>query len=437
MAIPVNLIDSEYSSILKILQEGKMQNTLPEQSVLWKYVKNLLSSEWEGKKLVRPLRTKYGMPAVGAIRYNQAFKQKSDASFALLEAVPKYVNAHIEIPLAVYNAGKSDRGSFIRPMKEEVEAKQIALARQLTRMAFGDGSGVLGTVSAAADSSNDCLVTIDTSNSAQGFVYWFELGDQISPYQSSGAARSITVAAGSFDHFRVKSIDEYANQVTLSPYDSSGSALNYTSGLVATDLLCRKGITLNVSGDSGTRSEELSGLEALISDSGTVHNIDRSANPSYKSYVHDGSTNLLSTDMLQRSVAQANKRGSGKIDAAFMNHDCYNRFVEIAEEDRRINSTADGTLGFKKIGYDSAWGTVRFEIDEFCRKDRIYCIDSRYFELVGRDFDMLDVGGSVIRLAPSVSGGFEQSLSSELYGEMELFCTHPAASAKVTNFSLA
>jgi hypothetical protein len=189
--------------------------------------------------------------------------------------------------------------------------------------------------------------------------------------------------------------------------------------------------------DDAKESKEILGLESLISDSAPFHGISRTTSPSTQSYESDGSGALLTTDLVQKAISQANKKGGGKIECAFMNHDTYNRFVEIAEEDRRINSTADGSMGFKKLGYDSAWGTVRFEIDEFCRKDRIYMIDPRYLELVGRDFDLLEVEGQSMRLAPSSSGGFEQALSAEMYGELEMLSTHPASMAKVQNFTLS
>lgn len=88
------LTDSAYADILKILQEGKMQNTLSEASVLWKYAQKLISRGWEGKQINRPLRTSYGPAAVGNIQYNDAFKSKSDASFTLQSVHPKYVTAH-------------------------------------------------------------------------------------------------------------------------------------------------------------------------------------------------------------------------------------------------------------------------------------------------------------------------------------------------------
>jgi len=441
------LQDSSYAEILKILQEGTLQSQLSESSEMWNYVqKNLRKYAPDGKKLVRSLLTKRGFGAVGNIGYNGSFKAKKEANFAELVAEAKFMTAHIEIPWSVYNAGKSDKGAFARPMAVEIEDKQTALAKVMTRQLMSDGSGILGKLTAIpTDNGTDGTFTISSANGDRGCIRWIEINDELEVVTSLADDTLITdfetggAAAGNY--LRVISVDEDAGTFVASGYTSSSSTGTFQAGSVAANMfIVKRGagfVDSGVTADFGDASLEMTGLESLIDDSGLVHGLDRATVTTYKSGVVSAAGGLLATDHIQQALTKANKLGDGKPSICVMSHNTYNRFVEIAEEDRRLVNTKDGTLGYERIGYSSYFGNVKFVVELYSRDDRIFLLDPKYLELYGNDFSFFEENGVTIRAATSSSGGYTPDYSSELIGTCEMFCCKPSAMARVENYILS
>ena len=440
MAAPLSLIDSAYSKILKDLQEDTMINQLPESSEFWNYVKKSLRKIMpDGRRLRRPLQFQYGMAAVGNIPYHGNFKPVDRVSFVELIAKPKFVTGHIEIPYFIYEASKNDRGAFAKAMDVEIRAKQTALSKQLTRQALSNGAGEIAQLSSATGSSTG-VITVSTANDSVGCIRFVEEGDALVPYTSTSDDSAVSMS-NSAVLLKVISIEEDNNRFSVQPYNAAGASVNFAfADYSAGNVLVRTGITYNDTAavpDFGYRSEEICGLETLINNTGVVHNIDRSLTSAYQSYCKNGEGLLLSTDMVQAAISGANKRGDGRPAIALMSHNTYNRFVEIAEEDRRLVSTKDGTLGFSRIGYISHFGNVQFVVEKYMRDDRIFMIDPKFLELYGKDFSFFEENGNVLRASVPSGGGYSPDYSSDLIGVMELFCTKPAAMSRVDNFILA
>ena len=429
MASPSNLQDGSFTNILKQLQDGTMSNQLAEHSDMWKYIqKNLKKEAFDGKKLIRPLKVKRGVAGVKNISNTGSFASKKVATYTELVAEPKYITAHIEVPYTVIRAGERDRGAFIRPMKSEIEDKQEATAMQLSRQAFGDGSGILGTI------------VIAESNTKEGHVRWIEEGDEIDIYASAADDTAVTDhGASTVAYSIVTSVDEATNTILIQPYDSSNIATAFEVGSTAADnVIVRNGLTFNDNAavtNHNDVSEEITGLEVIVDEDGKVFNVDRSTYPQFGSHVQKGANNLLSTDMFRSCVTGAKKKG-GKPKVAVMSDDCYNRFADIAEEDKRLQNVNSTVLGMEVAGYKAPYGTIEFVLDYYCRDDRIFLLDHESLELYGEDFDFFKdpESGKVLRIASSSSGGYTPDYSAELFGICELFGTRPRANARLEGF---
>lgn len=435
-----NLKDSGYSAILKDLQDGRLVNQLSEQFDFWKYVKtNLKKVLPAGKRLIRPLRVKYGMPAIKNMGFNGNFPAAKAASYVQLIAEKKFIAAHMEIPYFVMEASKTDKGAFVKAMDDEIDSKNIGLAKQLTRQALGNGAGEIAQLSSASGATTG-TITVDSSNSAVGCIQWVEDGDHLIPYTSTADDTPVAMSNAA-TYLEVISVDEDAKTFVVQPHVDAQNPCNFDAAdYLAGNIFVRSGIVYKDTSavlDFGSRSEEIVGLEILISKEGKLHGIDRAAISSYQSYVKDGGGDVLVTDMVQAAITGANKKGDGRPEATIMSHNTFNRFVQISEEDRRLIATKDGSKGFDSLGYRSNWGAVKFIVEKYCRDDRMFMIDPKFLELYGQDFEFYQPEGSpIINKMPASGGGFTTNLGADYVAALELFNTKPAGMGRVDNFIL-
>ena len=444
MASPSNVIDSSWSNIMKDLQDGTMVDQLAQHNDLWKYIqKNIKKDASDGKRLIRPLKTKRGVAGIKNISYNGSFASKRVATYVQLIAEAKYITAHIEVPYTIIQAGKKERGAFIRPMESEISDKQEGTAMQLSRQALGDGSGIIGTVASITDNGDDGDMVLSEADDKEGHVRWIEVNDELVIYVSAADDTAVTdmVASGTFSYFKVNSVVESTNTINVTPYNSSDAALAFDAGsFAANNVLVRADLTFNDNAAVTNHNDvcqEITGLEVIVDEDGKVHNIDRSTSPQYGSFVEKGANNLLSTDMFRSACTGAKKRG-GKPKVAVMSDDVYNRFCDIAEEDKRLQNVNSAVLGMEVSGYKCSYGTVEFVLEYYCRDDRIFLIEGESIELYGDDFKFFEdpESGKVLRIASSSSGGYSPDFSAELFGTMELFGTKPAANARIEGFRI-
>lgn len=444
---------------LKIVSRDSVYNNLSEDSPLWDYIKKLKANPEEGRQLRFLLRSAYGSSAASFVAVDGgAYPAASRATITEGTANFKDYALTIEMERTLIQKAVSDFSRYGEPLAEEMRSKTIAMARVLSGSAYRDGTGVIGTISSTAASNNSAVFTLNTADTARGFVGWFELGDHIAASDPAGGINNVnkklTVNGGgdAITHFIVTARSRATDTVTADAYNG-GTKVNVASISTGTDpeaadLLYRDNQPTRpdlsapaLTDDLNTASEEWAGLSAFARDDGqTVNGIALSG--ALGSTIQDAGGNPIDSHTFQQLMSQvmvAVGAGRYSYNSAMMAWETLDALVESRETDRRFQSIQDNQRGVASLGYVAGKNTLMFEADEFCPKNRIYCLPEGkkgVLQFHGSDFEFVQPeGGQKFFLKPNAAG-HDRTIRAYMEGSGTLLCTHAAAIGLIKNFTI-
>jgi len=461
--------DSNYqlANILKIVSKGMVYDNLSTMSPMWEYIFGMKKDNPEGRELRYSVRTELGYPAVGPLSVNGAqFHGGVRAQLKEAVAYHKKFGATIEVENTTVELATKDFAAYGMPIAEEVEAKGIALARDLSRQMFADGSAVIGEVgTVGAFTAGVCLLTIDSGSTDRGFIGWFHKGDYIVAFTDAGVAQNeITDAGGAgntITHMKVESVDRINSQINVSFWNgttpvvatnSAGTSNEITAGdnlfrlaaagtAASGENITQALATVDAAATTeySTLSIEMCGLEALASAANIkVHGLQHSSDVSGTR--KDVGGVAIDTQDFQEAMSQGEIAfGAGRYvhDEAFMSNETYDSFVESRETDRRFNSTGDSDRGAGEMGFVYRGKKIKFRTDEFCPKQRIWIPPKGdVLQYHGTDFQPVQPkNASEWHLKPGTSTYYDVA-QMYMSGLGVLVCVHPAAVISLSNFTV-
>lgn len=449
-----NISNLNLGDFLQIAFSEGVRNQISDDYRDWEMIKQVRVGDPNGRELRFLFQSSYG-PA--AIQYRNpnftaAFPTAQQLTSSEHSAVYKELDATIELEYNLWHRAQKSPAKYAEPLAVEIQSKTIAAKRRMAADLYGDGTGVVGRVSSVADDTalDQVVVTLNTDNAFSGHIGFFEFGDLLLAYEADATAATAPTVTGTFYAWKVVSKDRPNDKVTLKPVDASGAELALTaSNLASTDYFYRVGQpsipdrTAIV--DYGSATEVVPGLESLASADGrTIHGILMSgANAaSYK----DGGNVQLDVTMIQDVMDQA-KINVGQSAYSWkkmcMAPESQASFIESRETDRRFQTIEDNKRGIKFFAYVHGNDVLECYTTEYCPKKRIYVLPEqrsgkgKVLEYHGTDFEPVRMGGmGEFHLKPSSSGGHERRIISYLESLGTLICKHPAAIARLDNFTL-
>jgi len=376
---------------------------------------------------------------------SRAFPGSQNVSLQEYAAVLKEMDSTIEVDYAVFDRARKNPEKYGDPIQIEVESKLSAAKRRLAADLYGDGTGVLGTISSATTSGSSAVITLSTSG--RGHVGLFEFDDLLVSYTAGGSAASPTVSGGTFSAWKVLSKNRDTNQVTLQAVSSSGAALTITGYTpTAGDVLYRfgqptKNINLSSISDYGTVSEVMAGLESLAAwDGRVIHGITMSGATAATRY--DAGGNPLDVKHIQKlmsAVKLAVGQDRYRWKMLTMAPESHNTLIESRETDRRFQTIDDNKRGVKFFAYVHGNDVLECNESEFCPQNKIYCLPEtkggeKVLEFHGSDFETVK-GQDMTDFHLKVDGGYRNSMVSYLNAKGVLICKHPASIGVIDGFT--
>jgi hypothetical protein len=185
-------------------------------------------------------------------------------------------------------------------------------------------------------------------------------------------------------------------------------------------------------------SNNFIGLDSFTeNDSRVVHGITQ--NTGLGGTRRDASGNPIDSQDFQQLMSQikiAVGASRYKYSQALMAWETLDALVESRETDRRFQSIQDNKRGVARLGYVHGKDTVMFEADEFCPKQRIYCLpEGDCLQFHGSDFEFVQPEpGQKFHLKPNSTSGYDRTLVSFMEGDGCLISTHPNSLGVIENF---
>ncbi|HIX50429.1 MAG TPA: phage major capsid protein [Candidatus Borkfalkia faecavium] len=320
------------------------------------------------------------LPAAGGNNYDQ------------FVTTLKNLYGTIEISDKAVRASENSAGAFVDLLNAEMEGLLRSSAFNFGRMLFGDGSGILCTVSAVTGN----VVTVDSvKNVIEGMTV--DVLDADGDQVTGVTARRITA------------VDRAGKTVTL-----SGGAL---TGVVAGCTLCVQ----------GSHNLELTGLGAIFKDDGTLYGLSRAERPWMVPYIKE-SVGTISENAIQTAIDYLEETAGSRVDMIVCSWGVKRALQAVLSESRMQTDMAELAGGYRTITYNG----IPVVADRFCPAGTMYLLNTRDFCLHQLcDWKWLEGDdGKVLRQVPG-----KPLYTATLVKYADLICTRPCGQAMLTGIT--
>ena len=284
-----------FDALLKNVYRGPIVELLNQETYLIDQVEktnvNNLGA-FNGRQLVFPVHAGRNRGR-GATTDGGALTAAGSQSYLDGIVSPKYFDQGIELTDPVIRQSEKDEGAFVRALTSEMEGAATDLRKDISRMAYGTGDGLLATITGTPSGTS---ITVDNGQ-------YIAVGDTVDILvKSSGATTNgvvgTSVTAVSFTGSK-NSSTQTAATLTISP--AVAGTLGTTYGVYI----------------SGDRNNESDGLRNICSTGRTLHQINSSTYPVWDSNVLDAANSNPSEDLFMQ-LAQTIRQRSGKGPDSFL-----------------------------------------------------------------------------------------------------------------------
>lgn len=330
------------------------------------------SKDVEGRRAVLSLHVKRNS-GVGARAENGTLPAAGNQGYAEERVPLRYNYGRIELSGPVIRAMKSDKGSFVRALDSETKGAVTDLRRDVNRQLFGTSNGTIATTAV-----NTAVNVIALTGATDVQMRQFEVGMFV---DISSAATPGDASKASFRE--ITAVNITGDTITL-----SGAAITTASG----DRVERSG-----TGGAGAAQKELTGLQTIVSATGSLFNVDPAVNPVWSSTVTAvggaPTENVFAKAMHQGSIA-----GGTSINLWVTSDGVHRGFANNLTSLKRFTNTVEVKGGYKGLEITAGGGSpVALVWDRDCSTGVAYGLDtSHLFQHEMSDWEWMDEDGAVL-----------------------------------------
>lgn len=288
-------------------------------------------------------------------------------------------------------------GAMANALDTEVKGAYETAKWNVGRSLFGNGTGVLTTISALSTAGNKITVA-STAFLKEGLIIDIYATGGTSP-QTGGAGRRITA------------VDRTNKTITI-----SGDASTFTAGFITVQ---------------NSYKREITGLGAIYDSTVTsLYGLDKATHPFLNPVVQDAG-NDIDDGIITKALRQAKNDKNSQIDTILCGDDAYDSYVTYL----RVNNIRVEDLshniqgGFKAIKFIFGNSEVDIVNESFVPTKEMWGVESGCFKLYTLDWNFAELqGGGIFNLMENQSC-YRALLTN--YGD--LMCTNPGGCVRITN----
>lgn len=304
----------------------RIVNMLNEEQILAKRIEKTsrgVVSEVGGKYVTFPLRVRRNH-GIGYRRENEKLQRAGQQGYLSVRVPLQYGYARVHMTGQTMDLVDTNVNSFASAMTREMTGVKSDVAKDTNRVMYGDGSGVLATIT-----GNSVTDVIELDN-----IQYIEEGMQIDV---------IDPATNTIEQYdiQVLEIDDITNEIVVSS----------TLGGVADDL------TDFILVRTGNYNREPEGLASLVDDAGNLFGIDAAVERKWRAHIdsNSGVARPLSEGLMIAMCDRIRRAGTGKTSAIFTDLASRRAYFNLLSQQRRYNDPKkyDGGL----VGLAFNYGT--------------------------------------------------------------------------------
>lgn len=351
------------SALLKEVYEKDVQDQLNNDIVGFKRIEKTsegVTNEVGGRYVTFPLRIGRNH-GIGARNEMEALPTPGQQKTTAARINLKHLYGGIRFSGQTLKLADSNYQAFASALDEEMDGLKRDLAKDLNFQFYGPGTGVRATVT--ADAAN--TVTVDT-------VQYLEVDMMIDIY----AADLTTVQAS---NRMITAINTSTKVVTY-----NGADVSATTG--AGSVVVR----------TGNINREMTGIGAIVKDTGTLYNVDPTVVPLWKSVVNaNGGTPRALTEALMIKVVDDVRTNGGETTVGFCNLGVRRAYFNLLKTDRRYVNTEKFEGGFSGLAFTTDKGDVPIVTDIDAPPAKLFFLNEKSIKLYREaDWSWMDYDGS-------------------------------------------
>lgn len=412
------------------------------------HISDPLAREFRFQMLLNGGPGAIGMSNVGAS--NRAFPAADPEEFQEVTGRLREQLTTLSINEQVYDRAKRAASAglaYAQPIEVALAAKKAHAMQKIATMFYRDGLGVLGTLASNALG----VVTLRTEDSDRGGVGQLIEGDLVVHKSATGGSgTSVTVAAGTFDYWKVSSVNRRNNQATLIPVNTLGAETTVSSWTAtAGEILIGEhhntnGTVANPSSvtDYGTETDDAVGIEAWGRTSGTVFGVSMTGVTAATRYDNGGS--VLDFSTLRSALTEVKTRSGNddtmQLEDLIMAPEAQDTLVNALEADKYFVNQAPNEKGIKgRLLYRHGADYLEVTTAKSAQKNRIYSFPKEIIQFHGTDVTPIMEPGaqSIWRLRPASGGGHVNMLNAYMRQYVQFVCVMPRKLLTIHDFALS
>ena len=348
-----------------------------------------------GKDIVK--LAPYGINGgIGAGTEDGALPTAAGNRYVQFKTTLKNLYGKIEISDKAIRASENNAGAFVNLLNDEMEGLIKASSFNLSRMIYGDGTGLLATTTESF-ASGSYLTVADTRNLIEGMVVDIFTSD-VKNTNVSGYRITFVDRADKKVYF------DFPSSLTLSPALVSGSKLYV----------------------QGSKDNEITGLEAIFG-LGDLYGLSRTTYPWLNPH-HSSSAVEISDIVLQDAIDALEDKAGSEVDFISCARDVRKAYQTYLANYKRNIDVMELAGGFKAITFNG----IPVVADRFIENGTAYLLNTKDF-ILHQLCDWQWLEGEDGRVIKQVAG--YPTYNATLVKYADLICDRPIAQAKISNIS--
>lgn len=368
-------------SYLKEVYQGRIREQLSDEIVALKRITRSgagVTNEVGGKYVTFPIHTRRNS-GIGSRFESEALPAPGQQGHAAARVGLKYAYGGVQLTGQAISLSDTDAKAFAKALDNEVEGLKNDLLKDMNRQIYGSGNGAIGVATGA---NTGAVVPVADARLFQiGMVVDTQTGTTID--NTGLVVASVSLATG-------------ANTVTFTT--TPGTAL------ASADIIVRKG-----SGIAAGGTKELTGLAAIVSDSGTLYNIDPTTEPEWKSTVsaNGGTARALSESLMIQMTDSIRTKG-GSTSLILQSLGVRRAYFNLLSQLRQTVNTQEFTGGFSGLAFTTDKGEIPVVADvDAPLKTQWFINEDALTYYRDEDWHFLDKDGSMWKQVRDASGDYD------------------------------
>jgi len=389
-----------FDTALKDIYEEPMRDQINIGSGIFLAKVEQTSKDIEGGRRVYKIAP-YGVNGgTGSGSDTQALPVSGGNLYAPFVSGIKSIRGVIKFTDQVMKASRSSRAAFLSAMESEQDGLLKSARFTYGRQSYLDGTGIC---TSCGTTTNSTTVNVESTQ------YLIE-GMIIDIVNATGAP----ITNG--EQRRIVAVNRIGNQKSIVLDGSTGVTTSSDHAIV----------------EQGSLNQELTGMEAVFAQSGSLYGLDKSQYPWLVPYRHDlQSGTTIDDQAIVDTINFVEEYRGSNINLLIANPAVESEYYKYLEQTKRSVNTTTLEGGYKSL---SVAGRPMVK-DRFVKPGCLKLLDTTQWKmhtLDGGDWSWLDEDGKILKW---VSG--YAMWTAVLIKYCELICDHPGGQAEIVNIATA